>query len=123
VGQPVLALSITAPAQQAVGQDIAYVLELTNTGDGTALEVVVNDQLPRGMSVVSASVGARISGNSVQFFPGKLAAKATLRFELTARGAAVGKLRSNATAKAACATVAGATAETVISAEAGDSPR
>ena len=123
VGQPVLALSMSAPAQQVVGQDIAYVLELTNTGDGTALEVVVDDQLPRGVSVGSASQGARISGNSVQFFPGKLAPKATLRFELTARGAAVGKLRSSATARAACASVVGASAETVIGAAPGHEPR
>jgi len=123
VGQPVLALSLTAPAQQVAGQDVAYVLELTNTGDGTALEVVINDQLPRGMSVVSASQGARISGNSVQFFPGKLAPKATLRFELTARGAPVGTLRSSATARAACASVVGASAETVIGAEPGHDPR
>jgi uncharacterized repeat protein (TIGR01451 family) len=123
VGQAVLALSMTAPAQQVVGQDIAYVLELTNTGDGTALEVVVDDKLPRGVSVVSVSEGARVSGNSVQFFLGKLAPKATKRFELTVRGAAVGKLRSSATARAACATVVAASAETVISAESGHSPR
>jgi uncharacterized repeat protein (TIGR01451 family) len=123
VGQPILALSITAPAQQVVGQDIACVLELTNTGDGTALEVVVEDQLPRGVSVVSASEAARITRDSVQFWPGKLAPKATQRFELTLRGTAVGTLRWSAWAQAACATVVGASAETVISAEGGNGPR
>ena len=123
VGQPILALSITAPAQQVAGQDIACVLELTNTGDGTALEVIIDDQLPRGLSVVSATQGARIARDSVQFWPGKLAPKETQRFELTLRGAAVGTLRWSAWAQAACASVVSASAGTVISSEAGRQSR
>ena len=46
------------PEDAVVGQDVTYTIVVTNQGPGTATGVVVTDDLPAGVTVVSNSCGA-----------------------------------------------------------------
>lgn len=55
IGSPELSISKSGPETAHVGGVVEYTLEVTNIGDADALEVVVTDVLPAGMSYVGSS--------------------------------------------------------------------
>jgi uncharacterized repeat protein (TIGR01451 family) len=70
-------------ATVAAGDEITYALAVTNDGDSTATGVVVTDDLPNGVSFVSASQGCSEAGGTVTCAIGDLAAGETADVEIT----------------------------------------
>ena len=88
-GQPDPALTMTGPAFTN-GTVVTFTLSYTNPGPGSALGAVLTDTLPAGLTFVSASAGAVVSGQSVSFNLGNLKAGASGTVTVTASVAADG---------------------------------
>jgi uncharacterized repeat protein (TIGR01451 family) len=75
---PILTLSQTdAPDPIAAGANLTYTLSYGNAGSATATAVVMTDTIPVNTTFVSASGGGTLSGGTVTWNPGTLAAGAT----------------------------------------------
>jgi uncharacterized repeat protein (TIGR01451 family) len=61
VGQPVLAVRKTGPAQRLVTRSATYQITVRNPGDLPATNVQLSDDLPAEMSFVSATAGGRLA--------------------------------------------------------------
>jgi uncharacterized repeat protein (TIGR01451 family) len=88
-GQPDPALTMTAPAFTN-GSSLTFSISYTNPGPGSALDAVLTDMLPAGLTFVSASAGAVVSGQSVSWNLGNLKAGASGTVTITASVAADG---------------------------------
>jgi uncharacterized repeat protein (TIGR01451 family)/gliding motility-associated-like protein len=78
----------SAPVFSAVaGEEVVYTLRITNNGPSHAYDVVVEDQLPEGVTFVEASHnGFYIPGtHSVTWFIGEMAQDETISLTLTVR--------------------------------------
>ncbi|MEA2576336.1 MAG: hypothetical protein QOH93_3634 [Chloroflexia bacterium] len=69
------------------GQSLVYVIEVHNTGDGAATDVVVTDQLPAGVTVDPARMrsthgSVAAEGNTVTASLGEVAANSTAQVEI-----------------------------------------
>jgi uncharacterized repeat protein (TIGR01451 family) len=62
---PVLTVAKAGPAEADPGASITYTLYITNTGFGTANNVVLTDALPSGAGFVRASDGGLLSSGVV----------------------------------------------------------
>lgn len=83
----------SGPATAALGTDVTYTITTTNVGPSTATDVVVRDDLPAGLSFVSASNGATAAGQTVTWpTVATLAPGASLTYTVTARTTATGAL-------------------------------
>ncbi len=69
--------NIDSPDPVAVGSNLTYAIHVTNQGPGSAPGTVLFDQLPAGLSFVSASPGCAASGSSVLCDLGTLASGAS----------------------------------------------
>jgi uncharacterized repeat protein (TIGR01451 family) len=68
----------TGPASASMGASAEYVLTVTNSGPGTARDVVLVDSLPQGMTFESASEGGTYSGGVVRWNLGNIPAGTTV---------------------------------------------
>ncbi len=115
VVQPVLQLVKSGPEVMYAGRSITWVLEVSNTGDGPARNLIVEDVVPAGLKVERATEGATLAGDRVQWRPGTLEPRASRRLELVvATSAPVGLVRNSAVAKADCAEAVTAAADTRV---------
>jgi uncharacterized repeat protein (TIGR01451 family) len=112
--QPVLQLAKDGPRRQFAGRSVTWTLTVTNTGDGPARNLVLEDTLPAGATFERASEGGKASGGRVTWSLGTLEPKGSRKVEVTVMAANLGTLRNTATARAECATAVAATAETAI---------
>lgn len=80
-----LSVSKTAPASVAVGNNVTFTIELTNSGPATATNVDVTDVLPTGLTYVSSnpSTGTYSSSSHVWTVP-SLASSTTATLEIVA---------------------------------------
>lgn len=81
-------LSLTksdSPDPTIAGTDLTYTLTVTNNGPSTAVNVVVEDDLPAGVSIVSVSGSGGASCNAG--VPGNAALPTTCTFDSVASGA------------------------------------
>ena len=113
VRQPVLQLTKKCPDVRYVGRPIQYEITVANTGDAPAVNTTLVDQLPSGVTFVSADGGGRYSGGQVTWSLGNLAPGATQSVTVTLNAAEIGKLLNRVVAKALCAE-AQASCETTI---------
>ena len=107
VAAPALQLSKTAPAEVLLGDDIPYTLTVTNTGDGEAKNVVIENRLPKGLATSDDQ-------SSVQFTAGTLGPKDSQDFSFTARAQRPGTYTNPARATADGGLTAEASAQTII---------
>ncbi len=88
-GQPDPALTMTGPAFTN-GSSVTFSISYTNPGPGAATGAVLTDMLPAGLTFVSASAGAVVSGQSIKWNLGNLKAGASGTVTVTASVAADG---------------------------------
>ncbi|MGE3107133.1 MAG: CARDB domain-containing protein [Phycisphaerales bacterium] len=104
VKQPVLAITKVCPQTVRLGRPATFEVTVTNNGDAVARSTVVEDTLPAGSTVVSASDGGTAAGGKVTWNVGDLAPKASRKLTLTLNlASAVGSIQNSASARAVCA--------------------
>lgn len=104
VKQPVLAITKVCPPNVRLGKPATFEITVTNNGDAVAKSTVVEDTLPAGSTVVSASDGGTAAAGKVTWNLGDLAPKASKKLTVTLNlGAAVGNVQNSASARAVCA--------------------
>lgn len=115
VRQPKLTIVNTGPKRQYLGRSVTYEIVVTNKGDGSARDTVVEHNIPPGATSVEATSGARLSGSKVVWELGTLAPDASKQMRLSYTPIDVGALMNTATATAYCAEGVTASVETSIS--------
>ncbi|MDK2012648.1 MULTISPECIES: beta strand repeat-containing protein [unclassified Deinococcus] len=74
----------TGPAFAKPGETISYTLTVTNAGPNAATAVTVSDTLPTGLTYVSSAPAATVSGQTLSWTLGTLAASASQTITVTA---------------------------------------
>jgi uncharacterized repeat protein (TIGR01451 family) len=116
VREPVLVIAKTGPAKQFIKRNLTYNVKLSNTGDATAANTVLEDSILSSTTFISASDEgqyAEAEGKVVWQF-GDLAPNAVKEVTVTVRADRLGRLRSAAQAKAVCTKPVSAVAVTEI---------
>jgi uncharacterized repeat protein (TIGR01451 family) len=114
VRQPVLAIKKTCPEKRFIGRDIEYEITVSNTGDGTAKNAVLEDMLPAGLVFVSATDGGVAAGGKVTWNLGDMASKASKTVKCTVKSTTGGSFKNEVTARAYCATAVSANCTTNV---------
>jgi uncharacterized repeat protein (TIGR01451 family) len=83
--QSQLAVDKTGPAQASVGATLTYRIALSNSGNAAAKQVVVTDTVPAGLTYISSSQPADVSGTNLQWRLGDLAAGQSQTIEVNFR--------------------------------------
>jgi uncharacterized repeat protein (TIGR01451 family)/MYXO-CTERM domain-containing protein len=81
-GQPALVLDKSGPAW-TTSPTVTYTLTYSNYGPGPALDLVLKDTLPPGASYVSSTGGGALTGNTVTWKVGDLAASGSASVTVT----------------------------------------
>ncbi|MEM0914269.1 MAG: CARDB domain-containing protein [Planctomycetota bacterium] len=103
VTKPELAIAKTGPAEMFVGRSIDYTIGIANTGDGEARDTVVVDTLPANATLVSASDGGVVNGQTITWNVGTLAPGAEKEFTVEVRPTEKGEYTNSVMARAYCA--------------------
>jgi len=93
-----VAVRKSGPATAAVGSTMTYHIDVTNPGDLPADGVVVSDEIPDGTTYLSSNPAGQVSGRSIRWQPGRLAAGQTLALEVQLRAERQGSVTSCAEA-------------------------
>ncbi|MEO0964956.1 MAG: hypothetical protein AAFY08_07535 [Planctomycetota bacterium] len=101
--KPELAIAKTGPAEMFVGRTIDYTIGIMNTGNGEARDTVVVDTLPANATLVSASDGGVVNGQTITWNVGTLAPGAEREFTVEVRPTDKGEYVNSVMARAYCA--------------------
>lgn len=112
VREPVLTIAMSGPSKKFIGRTTDYEITVTNTGDGEARDLSIENTLPAGSTFVRASDGGKPGGSKVRWEVESLAPKASKKVSVTIKATEAGKLRTAAKAKAYCADEVAAAATT-----------
>jgi uncharacterized repeat protein (TIGR01451 family) len=97
--RPLLDITKTAPSTADINEQLTYSIEVTNESEGLyATDVVVTDVLPAGMTYVSSSPTANITGSTLVWDVGGLAAGDSSVMQITVETAQSGRWTNRATA-------------------------
>jgi uncharacterized repeat protein (TIGR01451 family) len=102
VRQPVLEITKVAPATRLVNQTVTYTITVKNTGDGPAKDTVLTDDLPNGVTFISADNGGMASGGRIVWTLGTLQPGDSRTVEAVVRANRIGTLTNTVNAKAHC---------------------
>ncbi|MDD5459331.1 MAG: hypothetical protein PHF37_08060 [Phycisphaerae bacterium] len=115
VRQPVLEIGKSGPEKEYLGRTLTYQIKVANKGDTAATDTVITDAIPSGVTAVKASDGAKVSGSTVTWNIGTLAAGSIKTVSVSYVSASAGVVSNTAKATAACAEGVSASAKTTIS--------
>ncbi|MAR10023.1 MAG: hypothetical protein CL681_08625 [Blastopirellula sp.] len=110
-----LNVAIKSPARKFAGSTGDYVVTITNTGDATAYNAIVDINLPRGAEYVSGSEALRKDG-TLQVHAGDLTAGTAKTYELRCRFTQPGDVQLTATVQGENGLSATANAATTVEA-------
>ncbi len=114
VGQPVLEVVKTAPAQQYIGRNIEYEILVKNTGDAVADNLIVTDSLPPEVSFIAADNGGMFEGGAIVWRLPALRPGAGVKLGASVKCLNIGEATNRVVADARGAERAGAQAVTKI---------
>jgi uncharacterized repeat protein (TIGR01451 family) len=103
VCQPVLAIRKSGPENRYLGRSVTYEITVSNKGDASATELVVEDRLPMGARFVSTTGGGSLVQDKVVWNLGTLSAGSSRTVSLTLMPEKAGTVTNTAMAKATCA--------------------
>jgi len=103
VVKPTLTITKTGTDTTLLGRDLAYVIKVTNTGDGEARDLVIQDSVPAGSALKTASDNGAVSGDQVLWNIGTLAPGASKEVTVAYSAPRIAKYESTAVARAYCA--------------------
>lgn len=110
VRMPVLTITKKASRRAGfLGQSYNYDIVVTNKGDYPSVDTVIEDEMPAGLTFLSASEGGQLTGNKVVWNIGTLAPNATKNVSVRVQAAEAGTMRNVATADAPCPALVSAT--------------
>ncbi len=115
---PQIAIAKSAPATEVVNRQFQYSITVTNPSQVDATNVVVTDNLPEGISYVSSVPEARVSGQTLTWSLGTLAAGGASDITVTVTGPQTGTFENCAEVAADYGLHDRACATTVITAPA-----
>jgi len=98
---PKIACNKTAPASVLAGQQFEYNITVSNPSQVEAKDVVVTDNLPDGISFVSANPTTSASGQSLSWNLGSVAGGASKSISIQVKATKTGKFENCAEVKAA----------------------
>jgi len=102
VKQPVLKIAMSGPEKVFMTRDADFKITVENAGNADSANTAVNVKVPAGMRFVSASNGGSLTGDSVVWNLGVLAAPKAVSLSLTCKGVASGPAQMAAAAKGVC---------------------
>lgn len=108
----------TGPATAAVGSTMRYCIEVCNSGDMPAANVVLSDTVSRGTTYVDSDPPGTVTGGTVRWQLGTLAAGQSKTVALDVRADVAGTVENRAEAAAAGGLAAQAAATTQVGAAA-----
>jgi uncharacterized repeat protein (TIGR01451 family) len=114
VKKPSLTITASAPQTEYLNAEIPYTVTVTNVGDWPAVNTVIEDVIPQGLTFVGASQGANSDCGRVLWKIDRLAPGQSVTASVTARAAAVGDVENTFRASAECADMASSTAKTTV---------
>lgn len=114
VTQPVLVVAKSGREDVLLGRDVAYTIKISNTGDGVARDLVVEESLPAGASLASASDGGRVEGGKVVWRLPELKPQESREVRVALSVGALGMVHSETRVSAYCAEAARASASTDV---------
>lgn len=100
--------------EQFVGRDISYEFKVSNTGNTSAKNTILEGTLPGSARFVSASNGGQYTGGKVRWSVGNLNAGESKTVSVNATAVGAGEAEAKAAVSAYCADVATANASTDI---------
>ncbi|MDT8390516.1 MAG: hypothetical protein RRC34_08420 [Lentisphaeria bacterium] len=104
VRQPILTIDKTGTEEQYAGRPVSYKIVVANTGDADAKDLVITDQLPAGVTLLSASQGGLAAADgTVSWKVSSLPPGKSVTVGATVRADRIGLLENVASAKANCA--------------------
>jgi uncharacterized repeat protein (TIGR01451 family) len=118
VSQPVLAITESGPDSQYIGRSLTYEITVTNKGDATAKDTVIEAMLPEDVKFDSASLDGHFSRSSpakVVWNIGELAPNASKKVSMTLMVDQAGSLKTIAAVKAYCAEAVSTSMQTTLS--------
>jgi uncharacterized repeat protein (TIGR01451 family) len=89
-------------AQLFQGRPATFTIEVRNTGNGVARNVMVNDPIPAGATFTSATEGGRLVGNAVQWSFGDLAPGASKTMSVTMNPGSSAAINNTASVRSVC---------------------
>ncbi len=115
---PKIAIAKTAPAREIVNHQFQYAITVTNPSEVNAENVVVTDPLPAGISYVSSTPSANVSGQTLTWSLGTLAPHGSQDITVTVQSPQTGTFENCAEVTAKYGLSDRACATTVITAPA-----
>ena len=114
VTEPALQVEKKVSNTVILGRDMEYEIIVTNTGDAVARNLVIEETVPAGASVSSASNNGTVSVGRVVWNLPELAPKQSQTVKVSLQPQSVGSVVTTTHATAYCATDAGAQSKTAI---------
>ena len=114
VRQPVLAISKSGPEKRYLGRAVEYAITVTNKGDAPAKSLVLEDQLPAGVKLVSASDGGKAVAGKVKWNLGSLMPNGSRKVTVKVMPNKAGTLTNSVSATATCAEGVKASVKTTV---------
>lgn len=107
-------LHMSGPRKVYVGRTMTYKLHVINAGDGDAVDTVVEDVPPQGVSVESISEGGVKEGDRIVWNLGTLKPRESRQLSVKVRGETMTELSNHATVRASGMTPVTTSAKTEV---------
>jgi len=114
VRQPVLNITKTGPDVQYIDREVTYEIAVTNTGDWPAVNTLIEDEIPAGVTFVRASQGGVLVQNKVMWKVASLSPGAVAKTSVTYMPKDIGTVADTVSASAVCADTVKVTAQTQV---------
>ncbi|MDD5134444.1 MAG: hypothetical protein PHP01_03415 [Phycisphaerae bacterium] len=114
VKQPILSITKTGPDTLYIDRQATYEISVTNTGNWPAVDTIIEDLVPAGVTFVKASQGGAVVNDKIMWKVAKLNPGATAKTSVTYRPNGIGTIVNVAKASAVCCDAVTATAKTLV---------